>query len=197
MSALYNNTVLVLNKNWQAIGIKTPADTFAMLMTDSATALNIQGTDNMTPLKWKDWIKLPINEDDLFVQTVKQKIKIPKVIVLCRFDKVPKKRPRFSQKNIWIRDNFTCQYTGKKLKPGEGNIDHVVPRSRGGVTTWENCVLACRQINAKKANYTPDEAGLKLLKPPTPPKELPVFHYITNKHKIKEWDIFLKNNSFK
>jgi len=190
---LNRNTVLVLNKNWQAVGIKSPADTFAMLMTDTATGLDIRGLDYMVPLRWNDWLQLPIEDDDEFVQTINCKIKIPKVIILSKFDKVPRKRPRFSQKNIWIRDNYTCQYTGKKLKPGEGNIDHVVPRSKGGSTDWTNCVLACKKINAKKANATPEEAGLRLLKKPEPPKELPVFHYITNRHKIKEWDLFLKN----
>jgi len=191
---LNRNSVLVLNKNWQAVGIKNPADTFAMLMTDAATGLDIRGLDHMVPVKWKDWVNLSVNDDDDFVQTVNQKIKIPKVIILSKFDKVPKKRPRFSQKNIWIRDNFTCQYTGKKLKPGEGNIDHIVPRSKGGSTSWDNCVLACKQVNAKKADATPEEAGLRLLKKPEPPKELPVFHYITNKHKVKEWEIFLAKN---
>jgi 5-methylcytosine-specific restriction endonuclease McrA len=191
---LSRNTVLVLNKNWQAVGIKSPADTFAMLMTDTATGLDIRGLDYMVPLRWNEWLELPIEEDDLFVQTVNRKIKIPKVIILSKFDRVPKKRPRFSQKNIWIRDNFTCQYTGKKLRPGEGNIDHVVPRSKGGSTSWDNCVLACKQVNAKKADATPEEAGLRLLKKPESPKELPIFHYITNKHNIKEWEIFLAKN---
>jgi 5-methylcytosine-specific restriction endonuclease McrA len=194
LEKLNRNTVLVLNKNWQAVGIKSPADTFTMLMTDAATGLDIRGLDHMVPLRWKDWIQLPIDNEDDFVQTVNQKIKIPKVIILSKFDRVPRKRPRFSQKNIWIRDNYTCQYTGKKLRPGEGNIDHVVPRSRGGSTAWENCVLACKQVNAKKADATPEEAGLRLLKKPEPPKELPVFHYITNKHNIKEWEIFLAKN---
>jgi len=191
---LNRNSVLVLNKNWQAVGIKSPADTFAMLMTDAATGLDIRGLDYMIPLRWKDWVQLPIEEDDDFVQTVNQKIKIPKVIILSRFDKVPRKRPRFSQKNIWIRDNYTCQYTGKKLKPGEGNIDHIIPRSKGGSTSWDNCVLACKKVNAKKADARPEEVGLSLLKKPEPPKELPVFHYITNRHNIKEWEIFLAKN---
>jgi 5-methylcytosine-specific restriction endonuclease McrA len=191
---LNRNTVLVLNKNWQAVGIKSPADTFAMLMTDTATGLDIRGLDYMVPLRWSDWIQLSVEEGDDFVLTINQKIKIPKVIILSKFDRVPRKRPRFSQKNIWIRDNYTCQYTGKKLRPGEGNIDHVVPRSRGGSTAWENCVLACKQVNAKKADATPEEAGLKLLKKPESPKELPMFHYITNKHNIKEWEIFLAKN---
>jgi 5-methylcytosine-specific restriction endonuclease McrA len=190
---LHRHTVLVLNRNWQAVGVKTPAETFAMLMTDTATGLDIRGLDYMTPLRWKQWLELPILEDDDYVQTVNSKIKIPKVIILSKFDKVPKKRPRFSQKNIWIRDNFTCQYTGKKLKPGEGNVDHIMPKSRGGATNWDNCVLACKKVNAKKADKTPEEVGLNLIKRPLPPKELPVTFYIRNRYNIKEWNVFLKN----
>lgn len=190
---LHKHTVLVLNRNWQAIGVKSPAETFAMLMTDAATALDIRDNDHMTPLRWKDWLVLPILEEDEYVQTVNAKIKVPKIIILSRYDKVPKKRPRFSQKNIWIRDNFTCQYTGKKLKPGEGNVDHVIPKSRGGATDWNNCVLACKTVNAKKADRTPEEIGLRLIKEPTPPKELPVTFYIRNRYNIKEWNVFLKN----
>jgi len=192
MSFLYKDIVLVLNRNWQAIGVKTPADTFGMLMTDAATALFIDGEAAMLPMKWKDWIKQPITEDDLTVNTPKGKIKIPKVIVLCKFDRVPKKRPRFSSKNVWIREQGRCAYTGKKLKPDEGNIDHLVPKSRGGKTDWLNCVLACKEINSKKANLTPEEAGLKLLITPTVPKEMPTYFYIRNKHNIKEWNYFLK-----
>lgn len=193
MDKIDRRTVLVLNRNWQAVGIKSPAETFAMLMTDSATGLDIRGTDYMVPLTWKDWISLPINEDDEYIQTVSSRIRIPKIIILARFDKVPKKRPKFSQKNIWLRDGYTCQYTGRSLKPGEGNIDHIIPKSKGGPSTWNNCVLACKTVNAKKANRTPAEAGLTLIKQPEPPKELPIHFYIKNKFNIKEWDIFLKN----
>ena len=193
MSYLQKDTVLVLNRGWQAIHIKTPTDALSMMYSDVATGLDIRGQDYMVPLKWADWVKLPINEDDHFINTVRGRIKLPKVIVLCNFDRVPKKRPRFSSKNIWLRDGGTCQYTGKKLKPGEGNIDHVVPKSHGGITDWSNCVLAHKEINAKKAGRTPEQAGLKLLRQPTTPKELPVTFYLKNKHKIKEWDIFLKS----
>jgi 5-methylcytosine-specific restriction endonuclease McrA len=192
---LHKDVVLVLNRNWQAIGVKTPADTFSMLMTDAATAINIAQDGSMMPIKWQDWIKLSVHESDFSVNTVNKVIKVPKVIVLCRFDRVPKKRPRFSAKNIWVRDNFKCAYTGKNLKPSEGNIDHLVPKSRGGRTSWTNCVLACKEINAKKADKTPEEAGLKLLIDPKPPKELPIYHYIKNKHNIKEWDYFLHHGS--
>jgi len=192
MSFLHKEIVLVLNRNWQAIGVKTPADTFGMLMTDAATALLIEGKDVMQPLKWKDWEKLPVGESDIYVQTVKGKIKIPKVVVLCKFDKVPKKRPRLSSKSLWVRDQGKCAYTGKKLTPNEGNIDHIIPRSRGGLTSWTNCVIAHKDINTIKADRTPEEAGLKLLIKPTAPKEMPVSYYIRNKHNIKEWEMFLK-----
>jgi 5-methylcytosine-specific restriction endonuclease McrA len=165
------------------------------MYSDVATGLDIRGQDHMVPLKWVDWVKLPINEDDHVINTVRGKIKLPKVIVLCNFDRVPKKRPRFSNKNIWLRDGGVCQYTGKKLQPGEGNIDHVIPKSLGGATNWTNCVLAHKDVNAKKAGRTPEQAGLRLIRNPDTPKELPATFYIRNKHKIKEWDIFLKHTA--
>ena len=192
MGFLHKEIVLVLNRNWQAIGVKTPADTFGMLMTDASTALYIEGNDIMTPMKWNDWSKLTVNDEDMFVNTVRGRVKIPKVIVLCKFDKVPKKRPRFSSKGLWFREKGICAYTGKKLTPNEGNIDHIVPKSRGGKTSWLNCVLAHKEVNSRKGDRTPEEAGLKLLIKPTAPKELPVTAYIRNKHNIKEWELFLK-----
>lgn len=189
------NTVLVLNKNWQAIHVKTPAEALTMMYSDVATGLDVQGMDDMIPLKWNDWIKLPYNENDNYISTVNLKIKIPKIIILCKYDKVPKKRPRFSIDGIWQRDKGICQYTGKKLKPFEGNIDHIIPKSKGGKTDWTNCVLSHKDVNSKKGNRTPKEAGLRLLQIPQTPKELPITFYIKNSHNIKEWNLFLKEQS--
>jgi 5-methylcytosine-specific restriction endonuclease McrA len=195
MDHLRNETVLVLNRNWQAIHVKNPAEAMTMMYSDNATALDIRGEDHMVPLRWIDWIQLPIDEEkEDFIQTVNGKIKIPKVLVLCRYDKVPRKRPKFSLKGIWERDNGTCQYTGKKLHPHDANIDHVIPRSRGGKTDWGNCVLSHKDINSKKADRTPEEAGLRLLRKPADPKELPSTFYIRNKHNVREWDLFLNFN---
>jgi 5-methylcytosine-specific restriction endonuclease McrA len=193
MNILRNETVLVLNRCWQAINVKSPTEAISMMYDDSATALDIRGDDYMVPLKWEDWISLPYDEDSSYVNTVSLQVKIPKIIVLSKFDRVPKKRPKFTAKNIWLRDNGICQYSGKKLSPNEANIDHVLPKSRGGLTNWTNCVLTHKEINAKKADKTPEESGLKLLRKPVAPKELPVTFYIRNKHNIKEWDVFLKD----
>jgi 5-methylcytosine-specific restriction endonuclease McrA len=195
MDHLTRETVLVLNRNWQAIHVKNPLEAMTMMYSDGATALDIRGEDHMIPLRWNDWIKLPIEDGkDDFIQTVRGKIKIPKVLVLCNYDKVPRKRPKFSPKAVWDRDNGTCQYSGQKLTLHNANIDHVIPRSRGGKTDWANCVLTHKDINAKKADRTPEEAGLKLIRKPQDPKELPSTFYIKNKHNVREWDMFLNLN---
>ena len=192
MDHLRKETVLVLNRNWQAIHVKNPTEALSMMFADSATGLDIRGEDNMVPLRWNDWIALTVeDETDDFIQTVRGKIKIPKVIVLCNYDKVPRKRPKFSAKAIWERDQGTCQYTGKKLSPQQANIDHVIPKSRGGRTNWKNCVLTHKEVNSIKANRTPEEAGLKLIRNPQDPKDLPSTFYIRNKHNVREWDLFL------
>jgi len=195
MDHLRKETVLVLNRNWQAIHVKSPLEAMTMMYSDTATALDIRGEDYMIPLKWSEWVKLPIDQDkDDFIQTVKGNIKIPKVLVLCNYGKVPRKRPKFSPKAIWDRDEGICQYSGRKLTPQEANIDHIIPKSRGGKTDWHNCVLTHKEINSKKANRTPEEAGLKLIKKPHDPKELPSTFYIRNKHNVREWDLFLNLN---
>ena len=189
---LKRETVLVLNRNWQAIHVKSPAEALAAMFCDDATGLDIQDTDNMIPYRWDQWINLPYDENASYVKTVRGDIKIPKIIILSKFDKVPQKRPKFSSKAVWRRDGGVCQYTGQKLTPNEGNIDHVIPRSKGGKTSWTNCVLVHKEVNAKKADKMPYEAGLQLIRQPQIPKSLPSTFYIRNKHKIQEWEIFLK-----
>ena len=190
---LKRRSVLVLNRNWQAIDIKNPLEALSMMYTDDATGLQVLGPDNMSPLKWNDWTSLPYNENEEYVYTVRGKIRIPKIVILSNFDKVPKKRPKFTAKNLWQRDEGICQYTGKKLTPNEGNIDHVLPKSRGGRSTWTNCVLSHKDVNARKGNKTPIEAGLRLLRQPKEPQSLPTTFYLENKFNIKEWDSFLFN----
>ncbi len=190
-SILHKNIVLVLNRNWQAINIQSPAEAFCQMATDVATALDIQGEHWMSPSKWEAWKELPVREDDCSIGTTSGLIRVPTVIVLSNFARVPMKRPKFNSRNLWVRDKGRCQYTGRNLHPGEGNIDHVMPRSRGGETTWENCVLAAREVNTRKANRTPAEARLKLQRQPKVPREVPVTALLKNIHGIPDWDPFL------
>ena len=157
---LTKSTVLVLNRNWQAIGVKTPMEAFSMIAAGAATALDIETGGHIRPVTWAEWLALPVREGDNVIGTVKGPVRVPAVLVLAKFDKVPKKRPKFGVRGIWERDGGVCQYTGRKLRPHEGNIDHVVPLSRGGPTSWENCVTACFRCNARKANRSTRECGM-------------------------------------
>jgi len=190
MTPLEKPTVLVLNRHWQAINVKSPAEAFCMMAAGQATALDM-ADGAMQPTPWKDWIALPVREGDAAARTVKGPIRVPTVIVLARYDRVPLRRLRLGLRGLWERDRGLCQYTGRPLRPGEGSIDHVVPLSRGGGTTWENCVLAHRPVNHRKGARTPEEAGLHLLKPPRAPREVPVTALIKNAHGVRDWEPFL------
>src|SRR5580693_5995259 len=198
MSDILNKTiVLVLNRNWQAINIRTPQDAFCQLATNVATALDIELGDGaraeaLRPVTWDEWITLPVRDGDNAVRTTRGAIRVPTVIVAVNYARVPKKRPKLCARAIRERDGNRCQYTGTLLRPDEGSLDHVVPRSRGGADTWENLVWSSRLVNSRKGDRLPHEAGLKLLKAPCAPKELPVSALIRNAHSIPEWKLFVK-----
>ena len=212
MTNILNKTiVLVLNRNWQPINIRTPQEAFCMMATNVATALEIEREDlsesdsdsfctpqsafhtrNIRPVTWDEWITLPVRDGDNAVHTVRGAIRVPTVIVALNFAKVPKKRPKLCAKTIRERDGNRCQYTGTLLRPDEGSLDHVLPRSRGGKDEWENLVWADKDVNARKGNRLPHEAGLKLLTVPRAPKELPVTGLIRNAQGIADWKLFVK-----
>ena len=187
MSLVNQDIVLVLNKQWQALNVRTPAEAFAMLAGGSATALDVPG---LVPTRWTDWIKLPIREGDDCLNTPNQSVRIPRVIIAVNYDKVHVKKRALNGRTIRERDGGVCQYSGRKLAHGEGNLDHVIPRSRGGRTSWDNLVLAHKDINSRKADKTPEEAGLKLLRKPTAPAAARPAEVI--KPLFPEWEMFLK-----
>jgi 5-methylcytosine-specific restriction endonuclease McrA len=184
-------TVLVLNRNWQAINVRTPQEAFCMMATNVATGLEIEGEDHIRPVTWAEWITLPIRDEDEAVHTVRGQIRVPTVIVAVNYAKVPKKHPKLCARAIRERDRNRCQYTGRVLRPEEGSLDHVVPRSRGGKDAWENLVWSAKEVNQRKADRLPHEAGLKLLSHPRAPKEMPFSALIRNPGGIEDWKLFL------
>ena len=145
-----------------------------MMATNVATGLEIEGENQIRPVSWDEWITLPIRPQDNAVRTVRGPIRVPTVIVAVNYAKVPKKRPKLCARAIRERDPESfrdCQYTGRVLRPEEGSLDHIVPRSRGGKNAWENLVWAGKDVNARKGNRLPHEAGLKLLSVPRAPKD--------------------------
>jgi 5-methylcytosine-specific restriction endonuclease McrA len=195
-SILTKATVLVLNRNWQAINVRAPQEAFCMMATNVATGLEIERGDGvraeaLRPVAWSEWITLPIRDQDEAVQTVRGPIRVPTVIVAVNYAKVPNKRPKLCARAIRERDGNRCQYTGRLLRPEEGSLDHVVPRSRGGKDAWENLVWSAKEVNQRKADRLPHEAGLKLLSTPRVPKELPVSALIRNARGVEDWKLFV------
>ena len=192
MSDMLNKSlVLVLNRHWQAINIRTPADAFCLMAANTATALDIEGQDRIRPVAWAEWLELPVRAEDLAVRTMRGPVRVPTVIVAVNFGRVPKKRPKLCARAIRERDGNRCQYTGRTLRPDEGSLDHILPRSRGGGDVWENLVWADKAVNARKGNRLPHEAGLKLLAAPRAPREMPVTAFLRNTHGVADWSLFL------
>ncbi len=173
---------LCLNSAWQPIGHKIVQDAISDLYAGSYKALDIQYDVNdlgewdfnsptaMNPLSWNEWKDLPIRDIDFSIRSAFLNVRVPTILIATNYSKVPYRRAKLTKQNIRIRDKGTCQYTGKKLKPSEGNIDHVLPISRGGKDTWTNMVYCDKKLNERKGSKTPDEMGLSLINNPTEPK---------------------------
>jgi 5-methylcytosine-specific restriction endonuclease McrA len=182
-SCLDSLICLQLNRNWQRLGYLTPRKAvIAMaggLGTPPALGLDLTIAPDGTladarAVTWEEWLQLPIRDGDPILMTGKGPIRAPTVVVCPGYSKMPIKKPKLSKKAIIERDGLQCQYTGKKLTRKEANIDHVVPRSRGGRDTWENLVTSSKAVNSEKGNKTNAEAGLRLLKQPKAPPALPI-----------------------
>jgi 5-methylcytosine-specific restriction endonuclease McrA len=118
-------------------------------------------------------------------------IKMPAVVRLLRAFRRHKKKVKFSRYNILARDRWKCQYCDDRLSLHDATYDHVVPRSKGGQTHWENIVSCCGDCNLKKRNRTPQEAGMRLRKPPTRPDWVPVFMIVTKGTIPEQWTSYL------
>ena len=91
------------------------------------------------------------------------------MIILVNFDKIPRRSLHYSKYHVFRRDKYVCQYCGLQTVREDLTIDHVVPRSQGGQTSWSNCVTSCEPCNSKKADRTPEQAGMKLRSQPIKP----------------------------
>lgn len=179
--------VLVLNKLWTVVNVCSLQRAIGLLWTEKAKI--IDPFDQFATYTWADWRQLRPAEDEAALRSTFERFKVPEVILLLDFDKLPNRRVKFSRRMIYKRDNFVCQYCGKAKPGGELSIDHVLPRSQGGLTTWDNCVCACLKCNAKKDNRTPKQAGMKLLRTPVKPK----FNlFKADRQSVpKSWDAFV------
>ncbi len=189
-----NSRVLVLNRNWQAVNIVGVRRAFSLLWQDHARVINTRNGE-FAPMDAGEWITYSLALEPgpgmEYIHTVRLKILIPKVLLLRSYDRLPVSEIKFNRENVFIRDNYTCQYTGRRCKASDLTLDHVIPRERGGRTSWENIVTCRRDINSLKANRLPHEAGLKLIRKPSRPKWRPFAAQVATARIEREWRHFL------
>ncbi len=186
VTAVLKRPTLVLNRNWQPIGVASVSRSLVMVWNDTARVVD---PSDYSLYSWEDWSRLKPRDGELTVRTVQFEMRVPEVISLTRYDRFHRRTVPFTRRNLFRRDGFTCQYCGKTPGGNELTIDHVLPKSRGGNTNWLNCVLACVRCNHRKADRTPDEAHMILRRLPIQPKWNPV--YTARNIKVESWERFL------
>jgi len=174
VSLALNQPVLVLNRLWQAVNVCSVRRALTLLFEGHAQVVFENGDGDFKTYGFGEWRNFSDRQpEDDTVGTVSYRIRVPRVILLLAFDRLPKKEVKFTRHNIFERDKNTCQYCGQVLDRKDLNLDHVVPRDRGGPTTWENIVCSCIPCNTHKANKTPHEARMRLIRKPKRPKWRP------------------------
>jgi 5-methylcytosine-specific restriction endonuclease McrA len=200
--ALHCN-VLVLNKFYQAIRVVNVRRAFSLLCKELAEVIHIEtdakGHSQWQNLAFEEWQELSLLKAEFepdeydWIHTVRFQIAVPRIIRLLGYDKLPRQEVKFNRRNIYARDSSRCQYCGKKFPTTELSLDHVVPRSQGGRSTWDNIVCCCVKCNVKKGGRTPVQAHMHLISKPHKPKRSPVINIRLADERYWSWKQFLDN----
>lgn len=169
--------MLVLNRLWQPVHICGVRRALTLLFLGHAEVVHVHGEADIRTHDLPGWLEF--STDDMWppaevLRSPHLRVAAPRIIVLGRYDRVPRKDIRFTRENIFQRDRFICQYCGKNFEPRHLNIDHVIPRDKGGATNWENVVTSCVPCNSRKANKLPHVAHMNPLQPPRAPRWRPL-----------------------
>ena len=187
---ILDRPTLVLNKSWTPIQIMTTRRAVGLVAGGSARVID--------PMTYQihdldSWNSASAAREKLQcdrIRSMRLALEPPEVIVLTAYSGIGARSVVFSRRNLFKRDRFTCQYCGDQPGLKELTIDHVTPRSRGGVSSWENCVLACVRCNSRKADRTPREVGMRLLKEPRKPSWKTLFG-VPARGRCESWKKFL------
>ena len=189
-------SVLVLNRLFMAVHVISVRRAFCLLCKEIAEVVSVEG-DQFASYNFESWrqvseFRANIKEpDEDWIRTVKYEILVPRIIRLLFYDKLPKQTVKFNRRNIFARDGNRCQYCGRKFPTTELSLDHVVPRSQGGQSTWTNIVCACLDCNVRKGGRSPRQAGLHLVRPPEKPRRSPMLNLKLTNSKYQSWKTFL------
>jgi 5-methylcytosine-specific restriction endonuclease McrA len=201
-AAVLSHNVLVLNKFYQAIRVINVKRAFSLLCRELAEVVHIETDAKTGKSQWQnfnfdDWrelseLKAEFEPDEYdWIHTVRFQIAVPRIIRLLGYDKLPRQDVKFNRRNIYARDGSKCQYCGKRFATTELSLDHVVPRSQGGRSTWDNIVCCCIKCNVKKGGRTPEQAHMHLVSKPHKPKRSPVINIRLADERYWSWKQFL------
>ncbi|MBI5153970.1 HNH endonuclease [Candidatus Poribacteria bacterium] len=186
-----NSGVLVLNRNWMAIHVCTVPRSISLLVQGLAQVV----TEDYRTYSFESWRELSLHvqsEGNRFIHSPSVRLMVPEVILLTRFHRVPPRMVKFNRRNIYIRDQMTCQYCGRKPAREDLTIDHVVPKSRGGRSEWENVVLACQACNARKGSHLLGEIHhIALLRKPRKPHWVSIIRHTLKGQERPIWQKFV------
>jgi 5-methylcytosine-specific restriction endonuclease McrA len=186
MPDILRQPTLVLNRNWQPVHVASVQRALILLTCDAAKVVE---PESFQLFSWNEWTSFEPAEGEPAIRSARLRVRVPEVVALVRFDRLPSGSVAFSKHNVFKRDRYVCQYCGSQPGRDELSLDHVVPRAQGGVSSWENCVLACLRCNHRKADRSLREAGMKLRRPPQRPTWTPL--YARLHHERKSWTSFL------
>lgn len=184
-----NSKVLVLNRSYLPVHVTSVRRAFSLLYQGIAAAVDQQ----YQTFDFASWSELSVSVHEDGLGLVDRFIRVPRVILLLAYDRVPRRHIRFSRFNVYARDRNTCQYCGVRRVRSELNLDHVMPRALGGRSTWENIVCSCHSCNRKKGGRTPLQAGMRLSRPPRQPDWTPFMLETFSLRHYREWLPFLSN----
>jgi len=196
ISSALNCNVLVLNKHYMAIRVVEAKRAFSLLYRDLAEVVAVE-RGSYSNYDFQSWCEVsqfkrqfePDGHD--WISTVNFYIAVPRIIRLLFYDRLPRSEVKFNRRNIFARDQNRCQYCGRRFPTSELSLDHVIPRSMGGKTVWENIVCACTGCNVKKGGRTPKQAGMTLIRKPVKPKRNPLLHVHLGHERYRSWKQFL------
>jgi len=165
-----NSGVLVLNNLWQVVDVCSVKRAVCLLYLRHAQVVLKEGGSLYT-FGFEDWkdFSQDYSSDSQIIKTITYKLRIPRIILLFIYDKIPPRKVRFTRRNVYKRDGNRCQYCGKKFKSEDLNLDHVIPVSRGGKDSWYNVVCSCVPCNLRKGDKPLVEVGMSLIRKPTRP----------------------------
>lgn len=184
---MLSSGVLVLNRAFFPVHVTSVRRAFCLLYSGIAKAINSQ----YEMFDFQSWSELAIHTNDEAVGLVGRMIRVPRVVVLTAYDRIPRRNVRFSRRNIFLRDRNTCQYCGKPFPTSDLNLDHVIPRSRGGLTSWENIVCSCIRCNKRKGGSLTQAVGMRLVAKPEKPRWSPRYAFTPRGNVHREWLPFL------